>query len=489
MTTRRINISITLMLLAIVAIAAFQSYWLYKNFNEQEQNLAFRTNVLFREAMQRLRAEQFKLDSSMGVQFHARYNAAEALKIVSEDIKNDTIRKLLEESRLELVLNKKIGPHSKDTTYRSWVSKDSIRQIRVLKGPKGAAAFIQIVRDVEEGLQDSITVEALSAQFSTLLQQENIQIPFRITRTEAPPRAEPVHRMEPLPPRNEITIGITKPVTFRLLLENTTWYNIRNMGGQIAVSLLLVGLTVLSFVLLLRNLIQQRKLTRLKNDFISNITHELKTPIATVNVAIEALRNFNALDDPHRTREYLDISANELQRLSLLVDKVLKLSMFEKKQIELRKENVDLKALAEEVTASMKLQFEKYKAQVSIKTSGENFTILADRLHITSVLFNLLDNALKYSKEHPSIQIDIVSTNNGVELQITDNGIGIAPEFKKKIFDKFFRVPTGNTHNVKGYGLGLSYVAYVIQRHQASIEVESRPGIGSRFIIKFPTTT
>src|SRR5690606_3483798 len=101
---------------------------------------------------------------------------------------------------------------------------------------------------------------------------------------------------------------------------------------QITVSLLLVGLTVLSFVLLLRNLIQQRKLTRLKNDFISNITHELKTPIATVNVAIEALRNFNALDDPHRTREYLDISANELQRLSLLVDKVLKLSMFEKKQ-------------------------------------------------------------------------------------------------------------------------------------------------------------
>jgi Osmosensitive K+ channel histidine kinase len=475
------------MLLAIVAIASFQSYWLYKNFNEQEQNLAFRTNVLFREAIQRIRAAQLKTDSTLDVQFHTRYDAMETLKIVSEEIRNDTIRKLLEGPRVGLVFNK-LEARINDST-KTRVSKDSIRKIHVLKSPKGAAAFIQIFRDVEEGLQDSITVDELSARFSALMQEENIHIPFRITRIEAPPRIEPMHTLEPLPPRNEVTIGISKPVTFRLQLENTTWYNIRHMWGQITVSLLLVGLTVLSFVLLLRNLIQQRKLTQLKNDFISNITHELKTPIATVNVAIEALRNFNALDDPQRTRQYLDISANELQRLSLLVDKVLKLSMFEKRQIDLRKENVDLKQLAEEVTASMKLQFEKYKAQVSIKTSGEHFTILADRLHITSVLFNLLDNALKYSKEHPTIQIDIIYTPNAMEMHITDNGIGIAPEFKKKIFDKFFRVPTGNTHNVKGYGLGLSYVAYVIQRHQASIEVESQPGIGSRFIIKFPTTT
>jgi two-component system phosphate regulon sensor histidine kinase PhoR len=260
------------------------------------------------------------------------------------------------------------------------------------------------------------------------------------------------------------------------------------MSSQIIVSLLLVGLTIFSFMLLLRNLIQQRKLTQLKNDFISNITHELKTPIATVSVAIEALRNFNALHDPQRTKEYLDISANELQRLSLLVDKVLKLSMFEKHQIELREETVDLLQLVEEVVASMKLQFEKYRAKVGIKTEGKDFVIKADRLHVTSVVFNLLDNALKYSKANPTIQIDLKETATDVELSITDNGIGIAPEFRRKIFDKFFRVPTGDTHNVKGYGLGLSYVAYVIQRHRGTIDMESQPGIGSRFIIKLLKT-
>jgi two-component system phosphate regulon sensor histidine kinase PhoR len=200
------------------------------------------------------------------------------------------------------------------------------------------------------------------------------------------------------------------------------------------------------------------------------------------------LRNFNALHDPQRTREYLDISANELQRLSLLVDKVLKLSMFEKHQIELREESVDLKQLVSEVVASMKLQFEKYRAKVNLRTAGSDFVIRADRLHVTSVVYNLLDNALKYSKANPSIEIDLKETEADVEMSVTDNGIGIEPEFRKKIFDKFFRVPTGDTHNVKGYGLGLSYVAYVIQRHRGTIDMESQPGIGSRFIIKLLKT-
>jgi two-component system phosphate regulon sensor histidine kinase PhoR len=258
------------------------------------------------------------------------------------------------------------------------------------------------------------------------------------------------------------------------------------MWSQILVSLLLVGLTVFSFTLLLRYLVQQRKLTQIKNDFISNITHELKTPIATVSVAIEALRNFDALHDPEKTKEYLAISSNELKRLSFLVDKVLKLSMFEKHQVELKEETIDLAVLVKEVVNSMKLQFEKYKAQVNVQLHGYRFSVEADRLHITSVLFNLLDNALKYSKENPSIHVELKDETERILLTITDNGIGIPAEFHKKIFDKFFRVPAGDTHNVKGYGLGLSYTAYVIQRHYGSIEVESQPGIGSRFIIKLP---
>jgi len=286
-----------------------------------------------------------------------------------------------------------------------------------------------------------------------------------------------------------MTVGFNHPVTFRLAISNTNTFVLQKMWPQFLLSVVLVGLTALSFALLLRSLIQQRKLTKIKNDFISNITHELKTPIATVSVAIEALRNFDALHDPERTKEYLAISSNELQRLSFLVDKVLKLSMFEKHQVELKEEAVDLAVLVKEVVGSMKLQFEKYQAEVNVQLKGYRYGINADRLHITSVLFNLLDNALKYSKDNPSIRIDLKDETEQIFLLVSDNGIGIPAEYHKKIFDKFFRVPSGDTHNVKGYGLGLSYVSYVIQRHYGSIEVESEPGIGSRFIIKLPAAS
>jgi len=238
-------------------------------------------------------------------------------------------------------------------------------------------------------------------------------------------------------------------------------------------------------VLLYKNLLRQGRLAELKNEFIGNITHELKTPIATVGVAIEALKNFNAMEDPRRTKEYLDISSNELQRLSLLVDKVLKLSMFEKKEIDLQYETFDLREVVDEVIASMRLQIEKYRAVVSVTQRG-NTNLQADRLHLLSVVFNLLDNALKYSNVQPVIDIGLEGDNDTVQLRITDNGIGIAPEYRNKIFEKFFRIPTGNTHNTKGYGLGLSYVAHVVQKHDGKISVDSKLAGGTTITISIP---
>lgn len=272
-----------------------------------------------------------------------------------------------------------------------------------------------------------------------------------------------------------------------LVFESNTEFLVKKPGQPILISFLLVGVTILSFLLLYRNIIRQRKLTQLKNDFISNITHELKTPIATVVVAIEALRNFNALDDPKRTKEYLDISAGELQRLSLLVDKVLKLSMFEKKEIELKKELFDLKDLVAEVMTTLRPLFEKQQAIVNFAATGDNFMIEGDKLHLTSVVYNLLDNALKYSNGNPVINVQLsLLPRDILELKVNDNGIGIPHEYRFKIFTKFFRVPTGDKHNIKGYGLGLSYVSEVVRHHMGFIDVQSEPGIGSTFIVKIP---
>lgn len=325
-------------------------------------------------------------------------------------------------------------------------------------------------------LVDSVTVKEVTDAFANRLKEDRINIPFTVKRIDSSSANLP----------GVVTIGFTKPASFSLALGNSFGYMLDKLKMPLLFSLLLIGITLAAFFLLYRNMIRQRRLAELKNDFISNITHELKTPIATVGVAIEALKNFNAIDDPQKTKEYLDISQNELQRLNLLVDKVLKLSIFEKKELELKKELFDCRQLVLEVMNSMKLQFDKYNARVSMDAEGDNFMIEADKLHITSVVYNLFDNALKYSSENPVIDVLLTSHTQHLELSITDNGIGIPAEYKGKVFDKFFRVPTGDRHNIKGYGLGLSYVAEVAKRHHGFITVESELGKGSVFTLCIP---
>ncbi|WP_205508194.1 sensor histidine kinase [Longitalea arenae] len=482
MNRRRLYLPVVLMLLAIIAVTGFQVYWLVKTFREEKQDLVFRTNVFFREAVQRVRVEKLKLDSNFNTNFHFRVPHRSAIGMMDVMRKRmlDTSRS---KDRVRVLVTQKNAQF-----VREGLPADSIEEIHVFRDGPGQG-LVKVLSRVDS-LQDSISIKELTAGYAQILKEERISIPFSISSHKAKLAInDTLYPPPPFETENTITIGFNKPVTYRLEISNTTAFVLRKIWSQILISLLLVGLTVFSFTLLLRSLVQQRKLTQIKNDFISNITHELKTPIATVSVAIEALRNFDALQDPGKTKEYLAISSNELQRLSFLVDKVLKLSMFEKHQVELKEETVDLAVLIREVVNSMKLQFEKYKAQVNLQLQGNHFEVEADRLHITSVLFNLLDNALKYSRDDPSIQIELKDENDRIQLYVTDNGIGIPAEYHKKIFDKFFRVPAGNTHNVKGYGLGLSYVAYVIQRHAGSIDVESKPGVGSRFIIKLPAAS
>ncbi len=247
----------------------------------------------------------------------------------------------------------------------------------------------------------------------------------------------------------------------------------------------LFGVVSLSFYQINNNLKKQQRLTDVKNEFIRNITHELKTPIATVGVAIEALQHFGVANNPERTREYLDISQTELSRLSLLVDRVLKMSLFEEKEHLLQKEPVDLKLLVEEVTRTMRLQFEKCHAQVHLHLTEGTYVLQGDRMHLTNVLYNLLDNALKYSPNNPQIDVFLEKSPDSYTLRIRDNGIGIPALYQQKVFEKFFRVPTGDVHNVKGHGLGLSYVAGVITQHHGKVKINSAVGNGTEVVVGF----
>ena len=261
---------------------------------------------------------------------------------------------------------------------------------------------------------------------------------------------------------------------------------LKRMVPNFIFALLLFGCFCLAFWMLHQNLQNQRRLTALKNDFISNITHELKTPITTVGVAIEALRSFGALRDPIKTEEYLNISKQELNRLSILVDKVLKMSLFEQKEPELKLEIVDVQELINNVLTSMKLQVEQLGAKINFDAQGSDFDLNADRIHLTSVIYNLIENALKYSPEKAQIDLFLSADVDHLHLQVADKGMGIPAAYQSRIFDKFFRVPTGDQHNIKGHGLGLSYVASVVDKHNGTIDLESMLGQGTTFTLTFP---
>lgn len=340
-------------------------------------------------------------------------------------------------------------------------------------------------------INDSIPVRMVDSAYRTELGKTNKKLKFAILfesyKDSIPNKWNFKNDSSNAVITDKVFVGYSTPYSYQAKFERTNAYVLNKMQMQIGGSVLLLLLVAGSFIMLYRNLLAQQRLAEIKNDFISNITHELKTPIATVGVAIEALRNFNAMQSPERTKEYLDISAAELQRLSLLVDKVLKLSMFEKQQIELNKEPFDLKELMEETMKIMKLQFDKHKATVHFSVSENSFMIEADKLHITSVIYNLLDNALKYGGNKPVIDVALNMPNSDlIELIVSDTGIGIASQHQGKIFDKFFRVPTGDKHNIKGYGLGLSYVSEVVKTHKGTIQLNSEPGKGSTFIVQLP---
>lgn len=457
------------MAISILAIAAFQFYWLQKAYEREKRTLERQTTMLFRETVRSVQASKLKLDrfadTATSTKILFRPSQTGSVKIVGahnqriESVLDAVMKKLHDSSGGPLIFEK---------------NNDSLRSLRPFQGKRDR--MMQFLFDLDS-LQDSIRVIELDTAYAKRLEEQNLDVPYTISRVMPKKTAEPVF--------SEVTLGFQRPITYRLDLGNTRGFILKRISAPIIFSIFLLAFTGLSFSLLYRNLLRQRRLANIKNDFISNITHELKTPIATVSVAIEALRSFNAHLDAQRTKEYLEISANELQRLSLLVDKVLKLSMFEKKEVELQYERLDMKNLVEEVTSSMRLQFEKHHAHVQVNASG-NTELEGDRLHLVSVIFNLIDNAIKYSSSAPGINIAIRGDAERVNLEITDSGIGIPAEYHNRIFEKFFRVPTGNLHNAKGYGLGLSYVAHVINRHKGTIRVESLQGNGSKFLISLP---
>ena len=268
---------------------------------------------------------------------------------------------------------------------------------------------------------------------------------------------------------------------YRLTMEPLTLVILRKMAGVIAASLVLFLILAFSFWFLIHTMLKQKSLEEMKSDFTNNITHELKTPVAVAYAANDALLNFDAGNDPEKRREYLEISQGQLEKLEGMIEQILSMSMESRKTFELKRETIELEPLLQKLSEQHRLSAGK---PCDIHIDVEKGLVLdADRFHLSNILSNLIDNAIKYSGSSVRIGITAKATDAGTEIRVRDNGIGIAPEKQKHIFDKFYRVPTGNIHDVKGYGLGLYYAKTMVEKHGGTIEVSSTPGKGSEFIL------
>ena len=275
---------------------------------------------------------------------------------------------------------------------------------------------------------------------------------------------------------------------FTLYILKLRWSIAKSFTPVLILSMLLILIILGTFIYSIRVIQNQKKNTRIKTDFINNMTHELKTPIATIGLACEALTDKNIkLDKPSQNR-FLTTIKSENVRLGKLVENVLESSVSVKASPELKLEVFNIEEVIKKAIKSIQLSYNTRNGKIKTDFLAQNKIIEADKLHITNVIHNLLDNSLKYSSKSPLVTISTRDVIGGLIIRIKDNGIGIAKDNHKRIFEKLFRVPTGDLHNVKGFGLGLSYVKSIIDLHKGKIMVESKLGSGSTFTVNLKSS-
>ncbi|MCE2896348.1 MAG: HAMP domain-containing histidine kinase [Flammeovirgaceae bacterium] len=262
--------------------------------------------------------------------------------------------------------------------------------------------------------------------------------------------------------------------------------NLISQMGIWGFSSVVMLVVIFFFVYTLFVILKQRRLSEVQNDFINNMTHEFKTPLATIAISSEVLKDPSIAKNPERLLNYATIIENESQRLKQQVERVLQMAQTEKADVGLKKEQQDIHELIKEAVDNHKVALSSKRGEVGLALNATNSHILADKLHFTNVIGNLLDNAIKYCEKEPRIAITTSNSQASIQIEISDNGIGISSENQKKIFARFYRVPTGNLHDVKGFGLGLNYVKLIVEAHKGRISVQSTPGKGSIFTIVLP---
>ena len=354
--------------------------------------------------------------------------------------------------------------------------------------------FTELVTE-NRPIRERIKPQLLDSLLRTELQNRQVTIPFAygvqsrdeknviFTSSHAPDAGVPANAYKAtLFPNDLYCVGNYLYVHFpgRQHAFNASFVPI--LGSSAVLILVITG----CFYAAVATILKQKKLSEMKNDFINNMTHEFKTPISTISLACEVLQDDDIRTQPGHLKRYLGIIRDENKRLGSQVEKVLQAAMLDRGNIRLKLTEVDVHEVIEGVLQNIGVQIEQREGTVDLDLAADRTAIQADEVHVTNVIYNLLDNANKYSPGKPHITVKTRSWSGGVAITVSDKGIGISREATGRIFEQFYRVPTGNVHNVKGFGLGLSYVKKIVDLHGGHIRVDSQPGGGSTFEVFLP---
>ena len=282
--------------------------------------------------------------------------------------------------------------------------------------------------------------------------------------------------------------GVVSTNQFFIILS-FSWADLflqRNPSIYLYMSIFLILVIAVMFFISLRTISNQRKLYQMKSEFINNMTHEIKTPISTISLACEMLSDESISQDAASRSNFIGIVADENQRMRVLVETILQSAKMSNKNFSINPKEIDVNVLVGKVLNSFKLTIANRNGNVETHLDADPSVIFADELHMTNLIYNLVDNGIKYSSGEPHIVVSTTTDGKHFRLSVKDNGIGISKADQKHIFEKFYRVSTGNVHNVKGFGIGLNYVARVVNLHHGHITVESEPGCGSTFTVSLP---
>lgn len=459
---------VTTILLTIVV----QCYWNYKNYLLNKQNFTNQVQVSLDNALDTYYAELaeandmtiIETDSLTFNHERIKLNADFILKSITKEINTVDIEGA---SRYTQIIGSDSG-----FTYNG--NQNHISKIKILRGEK-ASDSIKLLKGITSIFisikNDTLDFTKLNQLVKSELKRKQLDIDFglkhykhdSIFNTYNAEKAEP----DFLKAESKSTF-LKQNEKLEIIYPNATNIILKEGLSSILISTLLVLAIIACLFYLLKIIKDQKQLAEIKNDLISNITHEFKTPIATIGVALESINSFNAIEDKEKTKKYVDISSSQLSKLNLMVEKLLETATVDSESLEFHKAPVDIVNLLHTLLSRYKTQYQDKTFLSNIET--DSLLINIDAFHFENALNNILDNAVKYGGEN--ISINLKTNQKGIEISISDDGRTLKPENKLRIFEKFYRIPKGNTHDIKGYGIGLYYTKAIVEKHNGTIVLD-----------------